>query len=80
MDGLSTGDRLEVELVRFRAEIDQKFAGIERAILDTERRIFEGIGRELKATRRFVATTTISVASVSLGIMIPMLVTVLLRT
>jgi hypothetical protein len=29
MDGLSTGDRLEVELVRFRAEIDQKFAGIE---------------------------------------------------
>jgi hypothetical protein len=80
MDGLSTGDRLEIELIRFRAEVDQKFAGIERAILESERRIHEVLGRELKATRRFIVATTISVASVSLAVVIPMFVAVLLRT
>ena len=87
MDAVSMGDRLELNLVRFQAEMDQKFAAIDqkfvnldRAILDSEIRIRAEVARDLTATRRFVVTTTIGVASITLGVLGSLMVAVLLRT
>jgi hypothetical protein len=87
MDAVSMGDRLESNLVRFQAEMDQKFAAIDqkfvnldRAILDSEIRIRAEVARDLTATRRFVVTTTIAVASITLGVLGSLMVAVLLRT
>jgi hypothetical protein len=87
MDAVSMGDRLELNLVRFQAEMDQKFAAIDqkfvnldRAILDSEIRIRAEVARDLTATRRFVVTTTIAVASITLGVLGSLMVAVLLRT
>jgi hypothetical protein len=80
MDAVSMGDRLESNLVRFQAEIDQKFVNLDRAILDSEIRIRAEVARDLTATRRFVVTTTIAVASITLGVLGSLMVAVLLRT
>lgn len=85
MDGLSVGDRLEMDLARFRAEMDQKFArvderfvAVERFMLESERRTHAAIAHEASSVRRFVLTTSVSVASLVLAVMIPMFVAVLL--
>ena len=62
MDGLSVGDRLEMSLARFRAEMDQKFAGFEQRFAGIDQRFanidqrFAEIDQKFaKVDERFVA-------------------------
>ena len=48
MDALSVGDRLEMNLARFRAEMDQKFAGIDQRFAQIDQR-FAGIDQRFAA-------------------------------
>ena len=43
MDMLSTGERLEIEIVKLRAEMDQRFARIDQQFVDLQRNILEGV-------------------------------------
>lgn len=43
MDMLSTGERLEIEIVKLRAEMDQRFARMEQQFVDLQRNILEGV-------------------------------------
>ena len=43
MDMLSTGERLEIEIVKLRAEMDQRFARMDQQFVDLQRNILEGV-------------------------------------
>ena len=54
MDMLSTGERLEIEIVKLRAEMDQRFAQIDQRFarmdqqfVDLQRNILEGVDSKL---------------------------------
>ena len=55
MDALSVGDRLEMNLARFRAEMDQKFAGIEQRFAGIDQRFAAIDQKFVKVDERFVA-------------------------
>ena len=55
MDALSVGDRLEMNLARFRAEMDQKFAGIDQRFAGIDQRFAEIDQKFVKVDERFVA-------------------------
>lgn len=47
MDMLSTGERLEIEIVKLRAEMDQRFARIDQQFVDLQRNILEGVDAKI---------------------------------
>ena len=47
MDMLSTGERLEIEIVKLRAEMDQRFARMDQQFVDLQRNILEGVDSKL---------------------------------
>ena len=67
MDMLSTGERLEIEIVKLRAEMDQRFAQIDQRFaqidqrfaqmdqrfIDLQQGILDGVDEKLKAAARF---------------------------
>ena len=67
MDMLSTGERLEIEIVKLRAEMDQRFAQIDQRFaqidqrfaqmdqrfIDLQHAILDGVDEKLKAAGRF---------------------------
>ncbi|MFM8388484.1 MAG: hypothetical protein ACKOA5_04480 [Actinomycetota bacterium] len=76
MDMLSTGERLEIEIVKLRAEMDQRFARIDQRFIDLQQAILDGIDEKLKAAARFdrgtiwagVATMAASVLTAGVAI------------
>lgn len=53
MDMLSTGERLEIEIVKLRAEMDQRFAQMDQRFIDLQQGILDGVDEKLKAAARF---------------------------
>lgn len=49
MDMLSTGERLEIEIVKLRAEMDQRFARMDQKFVDLQRDILAGVDARLVA-------------------------------
>ena len=83
MDMLSTGERLEIEIVKLRAEMDQRFAQIDQRFaqmdqrfIDLQQGILDGVDEKLKAAARFdrgtiwaaVATMAASVLTAGVAI------------
>ena len=76
MDMLPTGERLEIEIVKLRAEMDQRFARIDQRFIDLQQAILDGIDEKLKAAARFdrgtiwaaVATMAASVLTAGVAI------------
>lgn len=60
MDMLSTGERLEIEIVKLRAEMDQRFARMDQRFVqmdqrfvDLERNILEAFDEKLSKAQQF---------------------------
>lgn len=83
MDMLSTGERVELQIVQLRAEldqrfaqIDQRFAQVDQRFVDLQRAILDGIDAKLTNATRFGRTTvwgaaiSIATAIVASGIAI----------
>ena len=73
MDMLSTGERLEIEIVKMRAEMDQRFARMDQQFVDLQRNILEGVDAKIEGAVRFnrgtiwAAVATIAASVVAAG-------------
>ena len=73
MDMLSTGERLEIEIVKMRAEMDQRFAQMDQQFVDLQRNILEGVDAKIERAVRFnrgtiwAAVATIAASVVAAG-------------
>ena len=54
MDMISTGERLELQLTKYRAELDQKFAYIDQRFAQIDQRFAEIDQRFAQIDQRFV--------------------------
>lgn len=76
MDMLSTGERLEIEIVKLRAEMDQRFARMDQQFVDLQRNILEAFDEKLTKAQQFnrgtvwaaVATMAASVLAAGISI------------